>query len=209
MKPRTADAIERRDKPGYALLAERAFDAAYLATVISAGVLLFISGSAERRIWGIGAFILAAGDAFHLIPRMLNGSVRAKGLGKAVVSVTMTLFYAWLWYLLKRGGFFDAAAAVLAAARIALCASKRNEWTSPNPPRIRGIIRNIPLAALGGLTAWGYAANGMPDICSMILIGFAFYVPVVLWAYKTPKLGMLMIPKSVMYAAIVLSGFKF
>ena len=41
-----------------------------------------------------------------------------------------------------------------------------------------------------------------------ILISFACYMPVVLFSGRNPKVGMLMLPKSCAYAAIVLMGFS-
>lgn len=39
-----------------------------------------------------------------------------------------------------------------------------------------------------------------------IMISFACYLPVVLFSKTNPKVGMLMLPKSCAYAAIVLMG---
>ena len=41
-----------------------------------------------------------------------------------------------------------------------------------------------------------------------IVLSFAFYIPVVLWADVVPVIGMLMIPKTCAYVWTVLIGYK-
>lgn len=41
-----------------------------------------------------------------------------------------------------------------------------------------------------------------------ILLSFAFYIPVVLWAEVSPMIGMLMLPKTCMYVWMVVMGYK-
>ena len=41
-----------------------------------------------------------------------------------------------------------------------------------------------------------------------IVLSFAFYIPVVLWADVIPMIGMLMIPKTCAYVWTVLIGYK-
>ena len=41
-----------------------------------------------------------------------------------------------------------------------------------------------------------------------ILLSFAFYLPVVLWADVSPMIGMLMLPKTCMYVWIVVMGYR-
>ena len=52
-------------------IVETLFDAAYLLTVITMGILMIIksNGNRQYRLFGIMAVVLGAGDAFHLIPR--------------------------------------------------------------------------------------------------------------------------------------------
>ena len=41
-----------------------------------------------------------------------------------------------------------------------------------------------------------------------IVLSFAFYIPVVLWADIVPLVGMLMIPKTCAYVWIVVMGYR-
>ncbi|MEG1292482.1 MAG: hypothetical protein RSD28_09320, partial [Lachnospiraceae bacterium] len=54
-----------------------------------------------------------------------------------------------------------------------------------------------------------FAGAQLPQLRFMwiaILLSFAFYIPVVLGANKNPKLGMLMLPKTMAYVWIICMG---
>ena len=80
---------------------ETAFDAVYLITVLTLGIRMIRQPGAARQfhLFGWMAVVLGAGDAFHLVPRAwalcttgLENYAVALGLGKAITSVTMTVF---------------------------------------------------------------------------------------------------------------------
>ena len=53
---------------------------------------------------GIATLILGCGDAFHLVPRVLNYFIDSDfnfylGFGKLVTSITMTIFYIFMYYI--------------------------------------------------------------------------------------------------------------
>ena len=161
-------------------IVETLFDAAYLITVITIGILMIrrSKGNVQYTLFGWMAVVLGAGDSFHLIPRALalcttglESYTFALGLGKWITSVTMTVFYVLLYYVWrkryqiegKRG--LTVAMYVLAAARVVLCMMPQNRWLT------------------GG-------------------------APVVLWADVVPMIGMLMIPKTCAYVWTVLIGYK-
>ena len=51
---------------------ELLFDAAYLITAMTIGILLVRKGGTRFfRMFGIMAIVLASGDAFHLVPRVI------------------------------------------------------------------------------------------------------------------------------------------
>ena len=85
---------------------ETIFDAVYLVSVITIGILMIrgSKGNKQFRLFGLMAVVLGVGDSFHLIPRALalcttgleNYTV-ALGLGKWITSVTMTIFYVLLF----------------------------------------------------------------------------------------------------------------
>ncbi len=204
---------------------ESVFNTAYLTTVLaSAGPLLFAGDL--PRLFGIMALILFAGDACHLIPRVYGtwnkkGAPRALRFGKLAASLTMTVFYLVLWEIgMTHYGYSGSAAFpatvtvyLLAALRVLLCLFPQNGWFSEDPPLKWAIARNIPFTLLGIAVMALFAAGALKDrahlsfIWLMILISFACYLPVVLWADKNPKIGMLMLPKTCAYAAIILTGF--
>ena len=82
-------------------IAETLFDAVYLISVITIGVLMIRGsrGESQFRLFGWMAIVLGAGDSFHLIPRAvalcttgLENYTVLLGLGKWITSVTMTVF---------------------------------------------------------------------------------------------------------------------
>ena len=174
------------------------------------------------------AVTLGCGDAFHLVPRAvalcttgLQSFTAALGLGKLVTSVTMTLFYVLLYavwrccYRAEGHRGTTAAVAVLAITRIALCLAPQNAWTSVTPPLSWGIYRNIPFALLGALIAVLFyrSARDAQDtpfrhLWLTVVLSFACYIPVVLFADAVPAVGMLMIPKTCAYVWTVLIGYR-
>lgn len=208
---------------------ETGFDAVYLATVITLGILMIKRGRgrAQYLLFGVMAVTLGAGDAFHLVPRAwalcttgLQNYTAALGVGKLVTSVTMTAFYVLLYYVwrarygVKGRRGLTAAVWVLAAARAALCLCPQNAWTSAAPPLTWGIWRNIPFAALGVLlivlffrSARETGDRAFRHMWLAITLSFAFYIPVVLFADAVPAVGALMIPKTCAYVWAVCIGY--
>lgn len=145
-------------------IVETLFDAVYLISVITIGVLMIRGSKGDRqlKLFGWMAVVLGAGDFFHLIPRALalcttgleNYTVPL-GLGKWITSVTMTIFYVLLYYVwrqryqVKGQAGLTAAVYILAGVRIGLCMMPQNQWLSASSPLSWGIWRNIPFALLG------------------------------------------------------------
>ena len=211
-------------------IAETLFDAVYLVTVITLGILMIrgSKGNAQFRLFGLMAVVLGAGDAFHLVPRALalcttglESYTVPLGLGKWITSVTMTVFYVLLYYvwrqryqIMGRNGL-TAAVYALAAARAALCMMPQNQWLSADAPLVWGIYRNIPFALLGLLiivlfykSAKEHGDRAFRWMWLTIVLSFGFYIPVVLWADAVPLIGMLMIPKTCAYVWTVLIGYS-
>ena len=211
-------------------IVEALFDAVYLVTVITIGILMIrgSKGNAQFRLFGLMAVVLGAGDAFHLVPRALalcttglESYTVPLGLGKWITSVTMTVFYVLLYYvwrqlyqIMGRNGL-TAAVYALAAARAALCMMPQNQWLSADAPLVWGIYRNIPFALLGLLiivlfykSAKEHGDRAFRWMWLTIVLSFGFYIPVVLWADAVPLIGMLMIPKTCAYVWTVLIGYS-
>lgn len=210
-------------------IVETLFDAVYLISVITVGILMIrgSKGNCQFRLFGWMAVVLGAGDSFHLVPRALalctsgleNYTV-SLGIGKWITSVTMTVFYVLLYYVWRQrygiNGWRGLTAAVfgLAGVRIALCMMPQNQWLSTEAPLAWGIYRNIPFALLGLLVIILFyrSAKERGDkafgwMWLTIVLSFGFYIPVVLWADVIPMIGMLMIPKTCAYVWTVLIGY--
>lgn len=145
-------------------IVETVFDAVYLVTVITLGILMILRSGNNRqfRLFGYMAVVLGAGDAFHLIPRALalcttglENYTAFLGAGKWITSVTMTVFYVLLYYVwrlryqIQGNQTLTAAVYTLSGLRILLCMMPQNQWLSTQPPLLWGIWRNIPFALLG------------------------------------------------------------
>ena len=209
---------------------ETLFDAVYLITVITLGVLMIRGsrGNRQFRLFGWMAVVLGAGDAFHLVPRAvalcttgLEQYTVPLGLGKWITSVTMTIFYVLLYhvwrlrYQVRERSGLTAAVYLLAGLRILLCMMPQNQWLSADAPLSWGIYRNIPFALLGLLVILLFyrSARSQGDrafrwMWLTIVLSFGFYLPVVLWADVMPMIGMLMIPKTCAYVWTVLIGYR-
>ncbi len=209
---------------------ETLFDIVYLTTVLVLGVrMIRMSGqSRQHRLFGIMAVTLGAGDAFHLVPRAvalcttgLGNYAAALGAGKLITSITMTAFYVLLYYVWrlrykvqgKRG--LTAAVYGLALVRVALCLFPQNRWLDADAPLAWGIYRNIPFALMGLMVIVLFYRNAKAQndtafrwMWLTIVLSFAFYIPVVLWADAAPLVGMLMIPKTCAYVWTIWIGYS-
>lgn len=207
---------------------ETLFDIVYLVTVITLGILMIRKSNGRKQyfLFGIMAVVLGCGDAFHLVPRAialcttgLADYTAALGVGKLITSITMTLFYVLLYYVwrcryqTKDTKWLTAAVWVLALSRILLCLMPQNAWTSADAPLSWGIYRNIPFTILGALIVVLFYRSAKQDkafrlLWLAVVISFACYIPVVLFADTVPPVGMLMIPKTCAYVWVVLIGYR-
>jgi hypothetical protein len=106
-------------------------------------------------------------------------------------------------------------AGILVVLRIALVLMPQNKWTLHDAPLSWGIYRNIPFTILGVLIVYLILkeANKHMDVAFKkigiaIIISFACYLPVVLFASTYGFVGALMIPKTLAYLWIVYIGYK-
>ncbi len=203
-------------------LPESIFDICYLLFALFSGIMLLINarGKKEVRLFGMMTLLLGGGDAFHLIPRVLNywapgDYTAALGIGKLITSVTMTLFYLLMEYARRERYKINGekplmiSVWVLSVIRIALCCFPQNEWTSAEPSLLWRILRNIPFAAIGTITVILWLRSSRDDkpfkfAWLAVTLSFLFYLPVVLWSQTLPIVGMLMLPKTCMYIWLIL-----
>ncbi|MBS5112208.1 MAG: hypothetical protein KHZ15_05890 [Coprobacillus cateniformis] len=209
---------------------ETVFDVVYLTTVVTLGILMIKGNRGNRQylLFGIMAVTLGLGDSFHLVPRAialcttgLQDYTVALGIGKWITSITMTIFYVILYYVWRLRYHVEGrnnltiAMYVLAALRIALCMFPQNAWTSANAPLSWGIYRNIPFALMGLMVIILFYQSSRQkqdkafyNMWLTIVLSFAFYIPVVLFADTIPMVGMLMIPKTCAYVWTVWLGYS-
>lgn len=198
---------------------EAVFDVFYLVAALILGLVLLLTKSDNNAclLAGIMALILVCGDTFHLLPRVMviithqeERMREALGRGKQITSITMTVFYLLLWQIgllifsPKGSSFWSYLVYILAAVRILLCLLPQNKWQERYTPVSWGIGRNIPFFLLGAVVAGLFLlqrsiAPGLGGMWLAIVLSFAFYLPVVLWSNRNPKIGMLMLPKTCAY----------
>lgn len=209
---------------------ETTFDVVYLITVVTLGIIMIMKNNGKKQylLFGVMAVTLGVGDSFHLVPRAialcttgLENYTFALGIGKFITSITMTIFYILLYYVwrlrykIEGKNGITLAIYLLSIIRIILCLFPKNGWTSINAPLSWGIYRNIPFALLGILIIILFYKSAKENndksfrfMWLTIVLSFAFYIPVVLFADTIPLVGMLMIPKTCAYVWTVLIGFN-
>ena len=209
-------------------IGEAVFCIAYLVFDLIAAIVFFVNakGSHALLLFGVLTLVLGGGDAFHLVPRVIKvfcGDLPKvqwwSGLGLLVSSITMTVFYVLLFLIWK--AVFPAVSYpsvlpvliwVSAAVRIILCLFPQNNWfhTAGNPAW--GIYRNLPFAVTGlclvilFFLSGNTGGYGLWLMSIAIIISFACYFPVVLFAKKKPMVGMLMMPKTIAYIWMISMG---
>ena len=200
---------------------ESAYDLIYLALAIGAGCMILRRRKGViGRLMGAAVLILGCGDAFHLVPRVLNYFVSADftawlGIGKLVTSITMTVFYLLMyriWLLVygeQESRTLTVTVWVLTALRVLLCLLPQNQWLSNGSSVLWGVLRNIPFVALGCLIIVLYYVKRLEEpslrsVWLLVLLSFLFYIPVAVGASLVPMLGMLMLPKTVCYMLLIL-----
>lgn len=209
---------------------ETGFDTVYLVTVITLGIVMIrkVNGNKQYLLFGVMAVVLGVGDAFHLVPRSaalcttgLDSYAAPLGIGKLITSMTMTIFYILLYYVWRyrykvvgneKTTFF---VWFLALARMVLCVFPQNEWLNPHQPLSWSLYRNIPFTILGVLIIVLFYRSAKERLDHpfrfmwlTIVLSFAFYLPVVLFADRIPLIGMLMIPKTCAYVWTIIIGYQ-
>lgn len=201
---------------------EIAFDIMYLVSAFIIGIVLLMTSSSDlHTLAGIMTIILVVGDSFHLIPRIKviitknEKALRtALGRGKQITSVSMTLFYLLLWQIgLQISSttvlpFWNCLIYTMAVLRVVLCFLPANRWVDVKPPVKWGIYRNIPFFIIGIMVSILFFLNrnviiSIHYMWLAILLSFSFYLPVVLFTNRNPKIGMLMLPKTGCYLWII------
>jgi len=168
------------------------------------------------------AFVLLAfGDTGHVGFRVaayaLGGIEKNSlliGMGSLATAITVTFFYVVMLYIWKERfhGKFGLLEYVLLASvpvRLIVMAFPQNDWGNSVPPVFWGPFRNLFLVILGVGVLYLYLRDSIKAKDRLfrwmgycIFFSYLFYTPVILFARDIPIIGMLMIPKTIMYVAI-------
>jgi len=187
----------------------------YATLFMWAFVLLALgdTGHVGFRVW---AYALGGLDATVQLFGMQVGLV---GLGALSTAVTVTFFYVLMLLIWRRRfdkplGGLGILLLAAGAIRLIVMLFPQNEWNSSVPPRTWSMIRNVPLVIQGLGVAYLVLrdADQAQDrvfqwVGIMVLVSFAFYIPVILLVQEAPMIGMLMIPKTMAYVAIAWLAF--
>lgn len=207
---------------------EPGFEILYLlgGLIISILILVYAKRRKEFILFGVMGLTLVIGDSFHLIPRMLNAwEININdiyvylGIGKLITSITMTIFYIFLYhffkirYQKKNTLYLDITIYLLSLIRIILCLLPYNEWTSSSSSYIWGIYRNIPFVIMGIIMVyltykWAKENDDktFKYIYIAISLSFIFYIMTVTLTVVNSLFGMMMIPKTICYVYILVMG---
>lgn len=204
---------------------ESIFDILYLIFAIAFGILIIIKHKDNKSLlMGIATLLLGCGDAFHLIPRVLNYFIDKDftsilGIGKLITSITMTIFYVLFYHILiskdklKDNKILTVSVYTLSIIRIVLCLLPQNGWTMQEPSYLWGIIRNIPFVILGTIIVTLFYIQrkqyNYKFIWIYITLSFVFYLIVVFGASFVPILGMFMLPKTICYILMIITFYNY
>lgn len=198
---------------------ESSFDILYLLFAITFGLLLIIKRKNKiALLFVVMTLILGIGDSFHLIPRVISYFIEddlifAKGLGKLITSIIMTIFYllfeiARKWLKNDKNNTHLYIISGLSIVRMILCVFPQNEWFITNSSYLWGIIRNIPFVLIGIYTIILWFIDFRKDslfkwIYLLVAFSFIFYLITVLGASYVSILGMMMLPKTICYILMI------
>jgi len=171
--------------------------------------------------------LLALGDTGHVGFRVaayaLGGIEKNNlliGMGALATAITVTFFYVVMLYIWKERfhGKFGLLEYILLASvpvRLIVMAFPQNDWGNSVPPIFWGPFRNLFLVILGVGVLYLYLRDSIKAKDRLfrwmgycILFSYLFYTPVILFARDIPIIGMLMIPKTIMYIAIQVLAYK-
>lgn len=168
------------------------------------------------------AFILLAlGDTGHVGFRVaayalggLEQNNLLVGIGALATAITVTFFYVVMLYIWKerfhtKFGPLEYGLLASVPARLIVMAFPQNDWGSTVPPTFWGPLRNLFLVILGVCVLYLYLRDSIKARDRLfrwmgycVFFSYLFYTPVILFARDLPIVGMLMIPKTIMYVAI-------
>lgn len=195
------------------------FDGLYLSLVIFLGIRMLLINHRDSLTLGSMTLLLGLGDSFHLVPRIIanvmdNGfAINSTSLfvGTRVSSITMSVFYLLFYFYIKKtkdlkNKGLDLTMLVLFALRVLTV------FISFKGDGSMDLISNLPFVMMGLVDIVLLFKNRSREefrrLYIYVFFSFLFYIPVVLFKNIYPTIGMLMMPKTVMYVLIVLKLYK-
>ena len=179
---------------------------------------------ANRFRWAF--LLLALGDTGHVGFRVLAyalGGLEANplwvGLGALATAITVTFFYVlmldiWRMRFDRKYGWFEYLLIASVPIRFIIMTLPGNDWGSTVPPVFWGPFRNLFLIILGGGVLYLILRDSIRTkdrlfrwIAYCVFFSYLFYTPVIFMVREYPMLGMLMIPKTIMYIAIAFLAY--
>ncbi len=186
------------------------------------------------RLFIVAFALLGIGDTGHVGFRVLalgGGDIERSvviggrtigivGSGVLATAVTVTLFYVVMLFAWKRRfgkpwGWFGILLLGAAALRLVIMLFPQNQWSMSVPPQPWSLYRNAPLMVTGLGCAWLMLRDAgrthdrpFRTIGWLIVLSYAFYLPVILFVQRVPAVGMLMIPKTLCYVGIALVAYR-
>ncbi len=171
-------------------------------------------------------FLLALGDTGHVGFRVLAYALGGLdqnsllvGLGALATAVIVTFFYGVMLYIWReryqaRFGWFEYLLLASVPVRLVVMAFPQNDWGSAVPPQFWSLFRNLFLVILGVGVLVLFLRDALRTkdrlfrwMAYCIFFSYLFYTPVILFARSFPLVGMLMIPKTLMYIAIAFLAY--
>jgi len=185
------------------------------------------------RLFALAFGLLAFGDSFHILgrvaayalggldvhPEIFGAPLGIVGIGSFATSVTLTFFYAlmlpiWKERFGKEYNWFSYFLFAMGAIRLVILFMPGNDWQNTSPYNW-AIYRNIPFWIQGLGAAFLFWRDGRKEgrklyvtLAWLFLLSFSFYTPVVLYARTIPLLGMLMLPKTLVYGIVAYVVYK-
>jgi hypothetical protein len=216
------------------MIIEISFNILYLVVVWAMTVIMSMQMSRvakENRpvasLFRWAFVLLALGDTGHVGFRVaayaLGGFEKNSllvGVGALATAITVTFFYVVMLYIWKerfteKFGWFEYTLLASVPVRLIVMAFPQNDWGNAVPPVFWGPFRNLFLVILGvGVLVLylrdSYKAGDrlFSQIGICVFFSFLFYTPVILFARDYPLVGMLMIPKTIMYVAIQFLAYR-
>lgn len=167
-----------------------------------------------QKLYFYAFLFLAVGDTLHVGFRTVGHlignldftlvGIRMIGLGAFATAITVTITY--LYFMLALHESYKSQNAlkwisVLSIIRIVIVLLPQNNWFTEST-YAWSLLRNIPLVAIGYfivLAMFKSKDTYYKKFAVLIIWSYVFYLPVILFVNILPILGMLMIPKTVVY----------